>query len=156
MSLDIIIQAWLIWFLLGVGLALLELFLPGFILLFFAIGCWAAAGALLIHELSLTQQILVFIVTSIVSLVLLRQWMMQTFQGTSSETVEGDYDDFPLGLRVPVIKTISPDSSGRIQYRGTAWDAVAEETIEEGATVEIVGYAGKSRLTFLVRKTYQP
>jgi inner membrane protein len=148
---DTIITPWLIWFLLGIGLAFLELFLPGFILLFFGIGCLITAGALLIWDLTLNQQILLFILSSVTFLLLLRSRLKTVFRGASSDKQSDDFDDFPRGLRVPVIKTITPAEYGRIQYRGSPWYAAAGETIEEGNTVEIVSFADESRQVFLVR-----
>lgn len=155
MSLDTLMHPWLIWFLLGIGLAFLELFLPGFILLFFGIGCCVTAGALLFWDLSVTQQILLFITSSVASLLLLRQWLRRVFFGASSGKQDQDFDDFPLGQHAPVLKTITPFTHGRIQYRGTTWYAAAEETIEAGNTVEIIKYADNSRQIFFVRKTNQ-
>jgi len=149
---DALIAPWLIWFLLGIALALLELYLPGFVVLFFGVGCLATAGALLLWDLGLTHQILFFIVASLASLLLLRKWLMRVFRGASMDKADMGFDDFPHGKHVMVLKTITPKNSGRIQYRGTTWDAVAEETIEAGATVEIQGYAPDSRQVFLVRK----
>jgi inner membrane protein len=153
---DILYTPWLIWFLLGIGLAFLELFLPGFILLFFGIGCLLTAGALLLWDLSLSQQLLLFIITSITSLLLLRQWLTRIFRGAASNQKGADFDDFPHGIHVQVLKTITPVEHGRIQYRGTAWYAAAEETIEPGSTVEIVRYADNSKQIFFVRKINQP
>ena len=149
---DTFIAPWLIWFLLGIALALLELYLPGFVVLFFGVGCLATAGALLLWDMNLTYQILIFIVTSIASLLLLRKWLMRVFRGASPDKSDMGFDDFPHGKHVTVLKTITPKNSGRIQYRGTGWDAVAEETIEAGATVEIERYAADSRQVFFVRK----
>lgn len=147
-----IFPTWLIWFILSVVVAFLELYLPGFILLFFAIGCLSTALALLVLDINLTQQILVFLITSITSLLLLRKWMMRTFMGASSSSHGSDFDDFPYGVHVQVLQKISPQKSGRIQYRGTAWDAVADENIEPGETAEIVKFSGNSKHIFVVRK----
>lgn len=147
-----IFPAWLIWFVLGVIIAFLELYLPGFILLFFAIGCLSTAAALLVLDIDLAQQVIIFLITSVTSLLLLRKWMMRTFKGASSANNEGDFDDFPYGVHVQVLQKISPQKSGRIQYRGTAWDAVADESIEPGETVEIVRFSGNSKQIFVVRK----
>ncbi len=149
---DTLIAPWLIWFVLGMALALLELYLPGFVVLFFGVGCLATAGALLLWDLNLTYQILLFIVVSIASLLLLRKWLMRVFRGASTDKSEKGFDDFPYGKHVTVLKTITPKKPGRIQYRGTAWDAVAEETIEAEATVEIERYDADSRQVFFVRK----
>jgi membrane protein implicated in regulation of membrane protease activity len=149
---DTFITPWLIWFLLGIALALLELYLPGFVVLFFGVGCLATAGALLLWDFGLTRQILIFITASIASLLLLRKWLMRVFRGDSTDKTDMGFDDFPHGRHVKVLKTITPKNSGRIRYRGTAWDAVAEETIEAGATVEIERFAPGSHNVFFVRK----
>ena len=156
MDLGTLITPWLIWFLLGIGIAFLELYLPGFIVLFFGVGCWITAGALLIWDLSLTQQTLIFITTTVISLLLLRKWLMRVFRGVSSDKQDEDFDDFPQGMRVTVLKTITPADYGRIQYRGTTWYAAAEETIDEGKTAEIIKYADNSHQVFFVREINQP
>jgi len=146
---DLLFPPWLIWFVLGVGLAFLELLLPGFIVLFLGVGCWVTSGALFIWDLTLTQQITVFIVATIGSIVLLRKLFMRMFRGRTSPCPE-DYDDFPKGLHVKVLRPITPETNGRIQYRGAAWDATANESFEEGQTVEILRYADHSRQVFFV------
>lgn len=156
MNLETLITPWLIWFLMGIGLAFLELYLPGFIVLFFGIGCWVTAGALLLWDLSVNQQILLFIVSAVASLLLLRKWLMRVFRGASSDKPDDGFDDFPQGMHVTVSKTITPNEYGRIQYRGTGWYAAADETIEAGTTVEIVGYADNSHQIYFVRKIDQP
>ena len=152
MQTDNLITPWLIWFLFGIGLAFLELYLPGFIVLFFGVGCWFVAAALLLWDLSLNQQILIFLTATIVSILLLRKWVMQTFRGASSDKQDDDFDDFPSGEHVKVMKTITPSEYGRIQHRGTAWYATAEETIEQGSTAEIVRFADNSHQVYFVRK----
>ena len=129
MNLDSILSAWLIWFVLGIGLAFLELLMPGFIVLFFGIGCWVVAGALLIWDLTLAQQIGIFIVATIASIVLLRRFLMRSFRGLSSSTADEGFDDFPRGVHAKVVRQISRNSLGRIIYRGTPWDAMSDEEI---------------------------
>lgn len=147
-----LLTPWLAWFLIGIAFAGAELFLPFFIFLFFGIGCFGVVVALLLFDLPLSQQLTIFIIVTISSLVLLRTWMMRTFRGIKTDQTDKDFDDFPHGERVTVIKPIVPPGSGRIQHRGTAWDAVADEVVDAGQTVEIVGYAGNSRQVFHVRK----
>jgi membrane protein implicated in regulation of membrane protease activity len=147
---DAIFSPWLIWFLLGIGLAFLELQLPGFIVIFFGIGCWVVAGATLIWDLSAAQQVMLFIVSSIAALALLRKFLLQTFRGLAKDNAV-TFDDFPGGVRVKVLQRITPVDKGRIHYRGTPWDAMADVEIEEGATVEIVRFADNSRQIFWVK-----
>ena len=37
---DLIFSSWLVWFLAGVAIMLAELALPGFVIIFFGLGCW--------------------------------------------------------------------------------------------------------------------
>lgn len=143
---------WIIWFVVGIGLAFLELFMPGLVLIFMAVGCWIVAGVLLIWPLPLTQQILLFIGGTVLSIVLLRTWFMKTFRGVASDKAQTEFDDFPRGVHVQVVRGITPNTNGRIRFRGTLWDASADEEIDAGETVEIVSYAGESRQTYFVRK----
>ena len=65
----------LIWFLVGLGMFLLELVSPGFFILFFGIGAWIVALLCYFAPLSLNAQLFSFIVASVVSLLLLRKWL---------------------------------------------------------------------------------
>jgi inner membrane protein len=152
MNIDAWISAWLIWFLAAIAFATLEMFMPFFIFLFFAIGCLGVVLALLVFDLHLSQQLVIFIIVTISSLVMLRKWMMGVFRGATTDRTAKDFDDFPYGERVQVLRDIKPPQPGRVQHRGTAWDAVSDQDIEAGATVEIIGHAGNSRQTFQVRK----
>ena len=89
-------------------------------------------------------------------LCVLRKWLMRVFRGASSDKPDEDFEDFPQGVHVTVLKTITPANYGRIQYRGTTWDAAADETIEAGNTVEIIRYADNSHQIYFVRKINQP
>ncbi|MFN2354109.1 MAG: NfeD family protein [Desulfopila sp.] len=149
---DSLFSTWLIWFVMGIALALAELMLPGFVILFFAVGCLAVAGALLIWPLTAAQQFLLFAGVTLVSIVLLRKWCINVFQGASSNRAETNYDDFPRGAQATVVKPITTKTPGRIAFRGTLWDAAAEEYIEEGEMVEIVRFAGDATQTFFVKK----
>lgn len=69
----------LIWFLLGIGFFVAELILPGFIMFFFGIGAWCVAAVLAMAGLSLNTQLSVFLVSSLISLFLLRSWLRSIF-----------------------------------------------------------------------------
>ncbi|MEA2060884.1 MAG: NfeD family protein [Thermodesulfobacteriota bacterium] len=147
-----IFAPWLIWFMTGVLLAFVELMVPGIIIVFFGIGCWVVAAVLILYPMTLSQQVFLFIVASILSIVLLRKWFMKIFKGVSSDGTEADYDDFPQGARVEVTAPISPQANGRIKFRGTFWDAASDEAIDTGEIVEILNYAGNSHQVFFVKK----
>jgi membrane protein implicated in regulation of membrane protease activity len=147
-----IFTPWLIWFVVGIVLAFVELMAPGIIIIFFGVGCWVVAGVLAIYPITLSQQVLLFIAASILSIVFLRRWFMKIFKGLSSDKSEADYNDFPKGEKVEVVQSISPHSTGRVKFRGTLWDAASDEEIDEGETVELVKYAQNSNQVFFVKK----
>ena len=149
---DWALSPWLIWFILGVAMAFLELMMPGFVVLFFGIGCWVTAAVVLIWPLTLTQQLLIFILASVCCIVFLRKWFMKIFTGRSSKQTETDYDDFPHGEQARVVQRIGPQAGGRIRFRGTFWDAASDEEIEKDEIVEIVSFAGDSRQVYFVKK----
>ncbi|MFP4315085.1 MAG: NfeD family protein [Desulfovibrionales bacterium] len=148
---DLNFPPWLIWFLLGIGLAMLELMLPGFVIIFFGLGCVITSVVLLLVDLSLDQQIMVFLAGSILSLLALRKYMMQVFRGASSDEADA-MEAPPVGLKVKVVQPISRNMPGKISYRGSYWNALADEDIDADETVEIVGFAPTSRSTFRVKK----
>ncbi len=138
------------WFLIGLGIMLVELALPGFVIIFFGIGAWITALFAWLGVLdSLNAQLLAFVGTSIVSLLALRGWLQRTLQGRVSDTELSDthLDDF-IGHKAKVTVAISPDSTdGRVDFRGTGWPASAKVAIPAEATVRIVS---KDNLTLRV------
>ena len=62
----------LFWFLFGIFCLVLELVMPGFFIFFFGLGAWCAALAGLVPHISMSAQILIFLVASIALLILLR------------------------------------------------------------------------------------
>ena len=78
----------LIWFLIGVGFLIAEFILPGFILVFFTIGCWITALVVWQFDISTTQEILIFISSSLVTLFLLRKYLMEIFGGDSGDDMQ--------------------------------------------------------------------
>jgi len=131
----------LLWFLFGLGIMVLELVQPGFIVIFFGIGAWITALVVWLGGVeSLNIQLLVFLISSILSLLALRKWLQSTLQGHVSETEvsESKLDDF-LGHKAKVTTDVSPDTAdGRVEFRGTEWSATAKAPIPAGTTVRIV------------------
>lgn len=139
---------WLLWFVGGIALALFEIVVPGFILIFFGIGCWIVAGLLLIFDLSTTQQAWLFLGFSVLSLVVLRRYVMNIFGGDQQK--EDSLEDVPQGTG-KVVEAIGANSPGRVAWRGSFWPAQAEGPIDEGQQVSINGYVAGSHTVLLVK-----
>jgi membrane protein implicated in regulation of membrane protease activity len=135
----------LMWFLAGLALALLELAVPGVILVFFGLGAWIVALTTAVGITpSLASQPIVFIIISLASLLLLRRWIRNRFLGFEADTHDGtaDLNDF-VGRTVKVTRAITPGSrEGRVEFKGAEWTAIAEEAFAKGDLAEIVGMDG--------------
>ena len=136
----------LIWFLIGLVLIILEFALPGVITIFFGIGAWLVSLLCLIFDIPLNLQIILFIIVSIVSLVLLRKSVKRLFENRSEKEVDELHEY--LDQKVTVITAISPDKPGRVEFRGSSWNAESDEDIPEGATVKIID---KKNITLIVK-----
>jgi membrane protein implicated in regulation of membrane protease activity len=147
------LQEWLkpqlLWFGLGVVLLLLEFASPGVVLIFFALGAWLVALLSLMVEISLNLQLGVFVVSSVGLLLVFRSRITQRFNRQRSASPEDASDQF-AGKRALVTREIQSGRPGRVEYRGTYWEAVAGEGIPEGAAVEIVE---KENLTLVVKRS---
>ena len=140
----------LIWFLVGLILLILEFVMPGLIFAFFGVGAWIVAIICLFIPIPLNYQLLlIFIVSSVLSLLLLRKWLKGIFMGhvVSRQDVKENLEGF-IGQRAVVKERIVPNSRGKVEFHGTDWQAEADEEIAEGTAVEIIG---KDNITLKVK-----
>lgn len=141
----------LIWFLAGVVFLITELIFPGFILIFFTVGCWIAGVTVLLIDIDITIQVLVFIISSLVLLFTLRKYSLKIFSGGTSKYSADLYADNKIGKMAVVTKLIAPGVTGEIKVMGSFWRAVSKENIEEGKSVIIEGQESADFLTFKVK-----
>jgi membrane protein implicated in regulation of membrane protease activity len=146
---EILLKPELIWFLVGFVLLMFEFALPGLIIFFFGVGAWVVATVCLVTEVELNTQLLIFLATSILSLVFLRTWLKGIFLGhsKSKQDMTQDLGEF-VGEHAVVKEKITPNLPGKIELHGTRWAAQADHDIEEGMTVEVIS---KDNLTFKVK-----
>jgi len=129
-----------IWFLVGLVLLIMEFAMPGLIIFFFGLGALVVAVVCLVVDISINMQLVIFTASSVVFLLLLRKWLKTVFKGfaVQKNQMAENRTEF-LGERAVVTKAIAPTTSGKVEFHGSSWAAEADETIEVGATVEIVG-----------------
>jgi len=139
----------LIWFLVGLGLLILEFVMPGLIIFFFGVGACIVALVCLITDIGINAQLIIFIGSSVLSLVCLRRWLKGTFLGHtfSKQDLRENLEEF-IGQKAVVKEKITPKAGGKVEFHGTNWEAEAEEEIAEGTVVEIVG---KDNITLKVK-----
>lgn len=137
MSTEIFKNAAVIWFLIGFGFLLLEFVVPGLILFFFAIGAWLVALLCLFTDLSINSQLIVFLVASLMTILLFRNWVKTILwkKKPSTEILEDEL----LGKPAIAQTFIGPGKNGKIDFKGTSWDAASEEIIQPGENVIVTG-----------------
>jgi membrane protein implicated in regulation of membrane protease activity len=135
----------LLWFLAGLALILLEFAVPGIILVFFGAGAWVAAATTWFGWTdSLTSQLVVFVVSSLILLFSLRHWVRSRFLGFQSDeqNPEVNLDEF-AGQQVKVLEDITPGrKDGRVEFKGAGWAAVSDTPLAAGEQARIVSADG--------------
>jgi len=103
----------------------------------------------LITDIGVNTQLIIFIVSSVLSLLLLRRWLKGVFLGhtVSKQDLKENLEEF-VGQRAVVKEKIVPKVGGRVEFHGTNWEAQADEEIAEGTVVEIIG---KDNITLKVK-----
>lgn len=126
-----------IWFLVGFVLFLLEFAVPGLILFFFGVGAWIIAILSLFVDLSINAQLLIFLGSSVITILLFRNWLKKVIwtKRHSSELMEDEF----LGKTGTAETFIGPGKQGKVFFKGTTWDATSEDAIEKGDNVTIIG-----------------
>lgn len=124
-----------IWFGLGLALFLLEFLVPGFILFFFGVGAWIVAIITFFFDISINTQLIIFVASSVLSVLLFRNWVKRKF-GLGLSATEMLEDEF-IGKTAIAETPIYPGKKGRVEFKGTEWDACSEEPIAPGENVII-------------------
>ncbi len=134
-----IITTGVVWFLVGLLLLLGELVMPGLVLIFFGLGAWVTALCCLFFDIGLNVQLVIFLVSSLVSLALLRKAIREKYtnfrQGPSAE-LESDY----IGHTVTALEDFGANTPGKVSFRGTNWEAVSSVPVIKGQTLVITGF----------------
>jgi membrane protein implicated in regulation of membrane protease activity len=130
----------LLWFLIGLILFLLELVVPGFVIFFFGVGAWVTALVCLLATPVTDMpnlQIVIFAVTSVLSLLAFRKLIQKKFfysKGNKSEAVEDEF----TGREGIAISDFGKDKKGKVEFKGTRWNAEGDSEIKEGQAVIII------------------
>jgi len=134
---SIISKPEVIWFIFGLVLFFLELLVPGFVIFFFGVGAWVTALLCLIANPGINMQFIIFGITSVLSLLALRKMLQKKFFYSKNNLSEGVEDEF-TGREALAVTDIGPDKKGRVEFKGTTWQAESDSGISEGQTVIIV------------------
>lgn len=143
MSLQVLGNPGLLWFIAGLVLLLTELFTPSLILMFFGLGAWIVTVLYLFFNIGFPAQLVVFGVSSIMLLVFLRKKLKPVFFGyvSSRHNAGRNMDDF-LEKEAVVLVSIEPGRPGKVEFNGVAWDAESDAVLAIDARVKIIGRNG--------------
>ncbi len=127
----------LFWFIIGLGLFLLELVMPGFFIFFFGLGAWVTALVCLIWEPGINLQIIIFAITSVLSLLGLRKIIQKKFFYNKSDNSVDVEDEF-TGKEALAISDFGGPQTGKVEFKGTMWKAESSSEIKTGQRVMIL------------------
>lgn len=133
---------YLFWILFGIILMLLELIIPGGIVVFLGLAASGVGAALYFGLLTnLMEALLAWFISSLVLVLILRAVFMKYFEGSQMiENVDEDLD--MIGSIVLVSETVQPYKEGRVKFRDSSWVARSEEELPSGAKAVISGRDG--------------
>ncbi len=139
-----------IWIVIGFFLIISEFAISGLVISFFGFGALVVGLLCAFLDLSVNMQLLIFLLTSVFSLLVLRKRFKNIFMG-KLETNSGSNNELEefLGQRAVVTMEIKPNALGKVEFHGTNWEAEAEQMIPEDTVVEIIG---KKNITFIVKQ----
>jgi membrane protein implicated in regulation of membrane protease activity len=111
------------------------------------VGAWITALLCFLFPIGVGLQIMIFIVTSVTILVLLRKWFKNhLFQEKGYKS--NSLDDEITGKTAVAETEILPHTPGKIMFNGSLWKAESDETIAAGERVEIIA---KKSITLIVK-----
>jgi inner membrane protein len=144
---DILHDTAVLWFLVGFVFFLLEFAVPGLVLFFFAIGAWVVAILSLFVDLSINLQLVIFLASSVLTILLFRKWLRRVIwtKGHLSE-IEDEF----VGKTGKAQTFIGPGNDGKVDFKGTTWNARSNDTIQMGENVVITG---NESLLLIVKST---
>jgi inner membrane protein len=127
----------LLWFLIGLGMFLMELVVPGFVIFFFGIGAWITALVCLVASPGTNLQIIIFALTSVLTLVGLRRLIRKKLFYSKENVAEAVEDEF-TGKEGISASDFGMGKKGRVEFKGTFWNAESDFEIKEKQPVIII------------------
>ncbi|MBN1118792.1 MAG: NfeD family protein [Bacteroidales bacterium] len=123
----------IIWFLVGLVLLLLELAIPGLIIVFFGVGAWLTSLSLVFFDWGINAQLLIFVITSMLSLIVLRKYLKKKFftESENKSTLEEEF----IGKTAITEMELKAGIPGKVSFKGTQWNAISDVDVAAGQQV---------------------
>lgn len=134
---------WWYWAVGGIVLILLELAIPSFFVIWFGLGALLVAVVLLLGDLPLTGQLLLWIVASLAMVAL---WF-RVFSPRRHKTLIGTADGEVIGEVGLLVGAVAPYQRGKVRFQrpilgAEEWACLAESDIPAGERVKVVSIEG--------------
>ena len=149
------IDGYLIWFFIGIGFFILEMSTPTFILFFFGAGAWvnSITLGLLYPTISFNQQIILFTLSSIILLLVFRNYLKNIFLGEQTKREFEDSNPIDVKGKLAIVtEAIEPKGFGEIKFKGTFYKSTSDTAIKEGETVVVIGAGDEQASYYVVKK----
>jgi membrane protein implicated in regulation of membrane protease activity len=128
-----------LWFLAGLILVLLEFAAPGVIIVFIGLGAWVVSlTTWLGWTPTLASQTSLFAVASLVLLLGMRNLCKSWFMGMSQDGDARATDDEFADKEVRVLSAISDNRTGKVEFKGANWNARSTAVLNPGDVAVIV------------------
>ena len=127
----------ILWFLVFLGLLLIELLTVNLVSIWFVVGSIAALITSFFTD-SVLLQLVLFLVVSVISLLVMKPFTCRF----KSFSITPTNSDRVIGKSAVVLKRIEKNKYGEVKVLGTVWTACSEEVIEIGSKVKILGIDG--------------
>lgn len=133
------ISAWIVWLIIGIVSAVLEIFVPGIFFIAFGIA-GVLTSPLSLLGFPIWVQIIIFAIFSFLSYLLMRKMYLKL---TAKDTVETNVYAL-VGKKGIVVTAIKPNKRGYVKIGGEEWSALSEDNQEilKGKEIEIVSIDG--------------
>lgn len=124
---------WMIWITIGTVMMLLELILPGGVIVFLGLASISIGGLVYFgHIDTIIMALIAWFITSLAYIFILRAFFIKYFEGDSI-IQNVDEDEEVIGTYVEVIESVFPHKEGRVRFRGSTWGALSEDKITKGS-----------------------
>lgn len=125
----------LFWLIGGIVALLLELLIPGFVIVFFGLGALITAFCAWIFDISLAWQLVIFISSSVALLLAFRKLLQKKFFAKSLNPEDELEHEFVGKSAIAATNFIN--NKGKVEFNGTHWNAFSESLINKGDDVII-------------------
>lgn len=132
----------IIWLIVSVVLMLLEIVVPGGVVIFLGLAAGIVAGSVAFGWIdTVWHSLILWFISSVVLLLGLRSFFVKYFEGGSTVQNVDEANDY-LSSLVEVTEEIQPYREGRVLFRGVTWQARSEDSLAAGSTAVITGRDG--------------